>query len=61
MNRPESPSFALLIIDMINDFDFKYGNMLLAHTKLIVDPILKLKKQMKENGKSASKTEQQIR
>ncbi|CAK6470086.1 isochorismatase family cysteine hydrolase [Peribacillus castrilensis] len=50
MNRPESPSFALLIIDMINDFDFKYGNMLLAHTKLIVNPILKLKKQMKEKG-----------
>jgi nicotinamidase-related amidase len=50
MNRPETPSFALLIIDMINDFDFNYGNMLLEHTKLIVDPILKLKKQMKEKG-----------
>lgn len=49
-NRPETPSFALLIIDMINDFDFNYGNMLLAHTELIVDPILKLKKQMKEKG-----------
>jgi nicotinamidase-related amidase len=50
MNRPKSPSFALLIIDMINDFDFKHGNMLLEHTKLIIDPILKLKKQMQEKG-----------
>lgn len=50
MNRPKSPSFALLIIDMINDFDFKHGNMLLEHTKLIIYPILKLKKQMQEKG-----------
>ena len=35
---------------MINDFDFKHGNMLLEHTKLIIDPILKLKKQMQEKG-----------
>ncbi|MGE7763618.1 isochorismatase family cysteine hydrolase [Peribacillus sp. NPDC097895] len=50
MNRPKSPSFALLIIDMINDFDFKHGDMLLEHTMLIIEPILNLKKQMKEKG-----------
>lgn len=31
MNRPKSPFFALLIIDMVNDFDFRHGNMLLEH------------------------------
>ncbi|WP_057915851.1 isochorismatase family cysteine hydrolase [Peribacillus muralis] len=50
MNRHKSSSFALLIIDMINDFQFKHGDMLLEHTELIIDPILKLKKQMKEKG-----------
>ncbi|MGE7880369.1 isochorismatase family cysteine hydrolase [Peribacillus muralis] len=50
MKRHKSTSFALLIIDMINDFQFKHGDMLLEHTKLIIDPILKLKKQMKEQG-----------
>ncbi|MFJ7756468.1 isochorismatase family cysteine hydrolase [Peribacillus muralis] len=50
MKRHKSTSFALLIIDMINDFQFKHGDMLLEHTKLIIDPILTLKKQMKEQG-----------
>lgn len=35
---------ALLIIDMINDFDFPEGENLAEKTKKIVDPILRLKK-----------------
>ena len=50
MNRPNSPSFALLIIDIINDFNFNYGDMLLEHTKSIIEPIVELKKYMKKNG-----------
>lgn len=50
MNRPNSPSFALLIIDMINDFNFNYGDMLLEHTRSIIEPIVELKKHMKKNG-----------
>ncbi|MEJ9233160.1 isochorismatase family cysteine hydrolase [Peribacillus butanolivorans] len=50
MNKSTSPSFALLIIDIINDFNFNHGDMLLEHTKLIIEPILKLKKHMKEKG-----------
>lgn len=50
MNRPDSPSIALLIIDMINDFDFNNGDMLLQHTKAIMDPIIELKGYMKEKG-----------
>lgn len=48
MNRLTSPCFALLIIDMINDFNFKNGDMLLEHTRTILEPILELKKSMKE-------------
>ncbi|MFJ7851163.1 isochorismatase family cysteine hydrolase [Peribacillus sp. NPDC097206] len=50
MNRPDSPSIALLIIDMINDFNFDNGDMLLQHTKAIMKPIIELKRYMKENG-----------
>jgi len=39
---------ALLIIDMINDFNFDAGEALAKHTKGIIDPILKLKKKFNE-------------
>lgn len=37
------PKTALLIIDMINDFNFTEGEALAAKSKRIVEPILKLK------------------
>jgi nicotinamidase-related amidase len=39
---------ALLIIDMINDFNFDAGEALARNTKEIIDPILKLKKSFNE-------------
>lgn len=39
---------ALLIIDMINDFNFEAGEALAGHTKNIIDPILTLKKTFNE-------------
>ena len=42
--------YALLIIDMINDFNFTHGDMLLTHTKTIIEPILHIKKTMKKQG-----------
>ena len=42
--------YALLIIDMINDFNFTDGDMLLAHAKNIIEPILHIKKVMKKQG-----------
>jgi nicotinamidase-related amidase len=41
--------FALLIVDMINDFDFPKGRQLAAHTKHIVPSILTLKKHCQSN------------
>lgn len=41
---------ALLIIDMINDFDFEEGEALAANTNKIIDPILKLKKSFNEKN-----------
>ncbi len=41
---------ALLIIDMINDFNFTHGNLLLTHANPIIEPILHLKGSMKEQG-----------
>ena len=40
---------AVLIIDMINDFDFSEGNMLLQHTREIVPNIKNLKDYAKKN------------
>ena len=39
---------ALLIIDMINDFNFTHGDMLYTHTESIIEPILHLKNTMKK-------------
>jgi nicotinamidase-related amidase len=39
---------ALLIIDMINDFNFDEGKALAANTEKIIEPILKLKKSFNE-------------
>ncbi|MFE7065152.1 isochorismatase family cysteine hydrolase [Sutcliffiella sp. NPDC057660] len=41
---------ALLIIDIINDFQFKHGKTLAKKTVAIAPNILKLKKYMKANG-----------
>lgn len=41
---------ALLIIDIINDFQFKHGKTLAKKTAAIAPNILKLKKRMKANG-----------
>ena len=39
---------ALLIIDVINDFQFEYGDQLLQHTQNIITPLLQLKKRAKQ-------------
>lgn len=41
---------ALLIVDMINHFQFTYGNRLLEHTYTILQPLLQLKQRAKENN-----------
>ena len=41
---------ALLIIDMINNFNFTHGDLLLTHTNPIIKPILHLKGMMKKQG-----------
>jgi nicotinamidase-related amidase len=40
---------ALLIIDMINNFDFEHGTILANKTLYILDPLLKLKGYFKQN------------
>lgn len=40
---------ALIIIDIINDFDFKHGPELLANTEIITPNIIKMKKYAKKN------------
>lgn len=42
--------YALIIIDMINNFDFPGGDQLLEHTKNIIKPLKDLKKKAKEEG-----------
>lgn len=49
MNQ-EKPQQALLIIDMINDFKFQNGDMLLQHTIPIIQPIITLKNICKAKG-----------
>ncbi|MEI5909680.1 isochorismatase family cysteine hydrolase [Bacillus spongiae] len=39
----KQPTFALLIIDVINSFDFEHGDQLVQHAHRIANPILKLK------------------
>ncbi|MRS06065.1 isochorismatase family cysteine hydrolase, partial [Bacillus anthracis] len=41
---------ALLIIDMINDFQFSHGPILAKKCEMITNPILQLKKTMKSFG-----------
>lgn len=43
-NAPESSPIALLIIDVISDFDFPSGDKLLENTKPIVENILDLRR-----------------
>jgi nicotinamidase-related amidase len=47
--QKQSHPYALLIIDMINNFDFIGGNTLLNHTEQIINPLLTLKKKAKKN------------
>ena len=42
--NPMTAGHALLIIDMINPFQFKHGDLLLKHTKEMLWPLLELKK-----------------
>ncbi|MFJ7978656.1 isochorismatase family cysteine hydrolase [Peribacillus sp. JNUCC 23] len=49
MNQEKSQQ-ALLIIDMINDFKFQNGDMLLQHTIPIIQPIITLKGICKAKG-----------
>lgn len=46
-NRPKR---ALLIIDIINDFAFPHGSLLLQHTTSIIKPILQIKQQFRHNN-----------
>lgn len=46
----EDQNVALLIIDMINDFKFEYGPVLAEKALRMTDPILKLKKQFKQQN-----------
>ncbi|MBM7588378.1 nicotinamidase-related amidase [Bacillus pakistanensis] len=42
MSNEPSQKYALLVIDILNDFNFKHGKTLAAHTEKIVEPLLKL-------------------
>ncbi|WP_163103472.1 isochorismatase family cysteine hydrolase [Peribacillus alkalitolerans] len=42
--------YALIIIDIINDFDFTHGDLLLENTQHIIDPLLQLKLKAKEKS-----------
>lgn len=44
------PKRALLIVDMINDFAFPHGSLLLQHTTSIIKPILQIKQQFKTDN-----------
>ncbi|USK92246.1 cysteine hydrolase family protein [Rossellomorea marisflavi] len=41
---------ALLIIDVLNPFDFTYGETLAAHTRTIVPPLLKIRTHCRDRG-----------
>ena len=46
----ESSNTALLIIDMINDFNFEHGNILAEKALIIAEQIKQLKKQCKQEN-----------
>ena len=46
----ENKKTALLIIDMINDFNFDYGESLAQKTIAITEPILSIKQEFKQRG-----------
>lgn len=50
MENRSSSGMALLVIDMINSFEFKHGNELLEHTFEIIDPLLHLKQRARANN-----------
>ncbi|WP_042353319.1 isochorismatase family cysteine hydrolase [Bacillus massiliigorillae] len=47
MHKLKQSTRALLIIDMINDFQFEHGDQLLQHTYEILQPLLQLKQKAK--------------
>ena len=49
-NAPDKSKVALLIIDMISDFDFEDGEKLFAETEPIAKEIAALKKRAKKHG-----------
>ena len=48
MNSKHSSKRALLIVDMINHFQFKHGEVLLQHSECILTPLLQLKAKAKQ-------------
>ncbi|WP_245948541.1 isochorismatase family cysteine hydrolase [Falsibacillus pallidus] len=48
--KDSNPKYALLIIDIINPFDFEHGAVLAGHTARIVQPLSRLKQQCKEKN-----------
>jgi nicotinamidase-related amidase len=42
MITDSNQKYALLVIDILNDFNFKHGKTLATHTQKIVEPLLKL-------------------
>ncbi|MBW3623886.1 MAG: cysteine hydrolase [Armatimonadetes bacterium] len=49
-NVPDKCNAALLIIDMINDFDFPGGDRLLEHSLLVAERISRLKQRARQTG-----------
>ena len=49
-NAPDKSKIALLVIDMISDFDFEDGEKLFAETRPIAEQIAALKKRAKQAG-----------
>ncbi len=49
-NAPDQSHVVLLLIDLINDYDYLGGDKLLEQTRLMVEPILKLKQQARQAG-----------
>jgi hypothetical protein len=43
-STPDKHKFALLLIDVINDFDFSEGNQLLKHARPMARILLRLKR-----------------
>jgi nicotinamidase-related amidase len=49
-SAPDKHSFALLLIDVINDFDFPEADQLLKHARLMARTLLRLKRRAQKAG-----------